>query len=115
MYQNIRVRVRVRALTNFVLELSELVVLSRTNHTRIAENKKEGEVESIIFLVHITPILHIIFLAPTGAQEVGLSVRLSVCPSVCLSVCPSVPFSNSSLNPHASGALGADGICRLSV
>ena len=42
-YQKIRVRVRVRVLTNFVLELSELVVLSNTNSTRIAENKKQGE------------------------------------------------------------------------
>ena len=60
-YQKIRVRVRV--LTDFVLELSELVVVSRANRTRIVENKKEGEVESIIFLVHITAILHIIFFS----------------------------------------------------
>ena len=46
-----------------MLELLELVVLLRANRTQIVENKKEGEVESIIFLVH-TGLLHRPYITP---------------------------------------------------
>ena len=40
------------------------------------------------------------FLAPTGAQEVALSM----CVCVCVCVCVSVTLKNSLLNSHISGS-----------
>ena len=47
MYQKIRVIVRV--LTNFVLELSVLLVDTFAHESNTKKNKKEGELESITF------------------------------------------------------------------